>query len=211
MPASRVHLVRHGEVNNPNRVLYGRLDGFGLTKRGHDMAEMVARYFADRKVSRVVASPLLRAQQTAAPIANSGGVSVETDQRVIEGTNIFQGTTVSAKTLLQRPAVWPKLWNPWRPSWGEAYTAILARMLEAIDDAHTSVDQGEVVIVSHQLPIWMVHRHLAGLPLPHSPKARRCTLCSVTSFEKDASGWREVDYVEPARDLLTEAVDLGAV
>jgi broad specificity phosphatase PhoE len=84
-------------------------------------------------------------------------------------------------------------------------------MIESMEDAWASVDHGEVVLVSHQLPIWMVHRQVAGLSLPHSPQARRCTLCSITSFEKGASGWREVDYVEPAKELLAEAVDLGAV
>mgnify|MGYP003564412592 CR=1 FL=1 len=211
MPATRVHLVRHGEVNNPDRILYGRLDGFGLTDRGHHMAAQLGEFFADNPVSRVVASPLLRAQQTATPIAEVSGVELDVDDRVIEGTNIFQGTRVSRKTLLQRPSVWPKLVNPWKPSWGEPYRAIVQRMLEAMDSAWDSVDSGEVVIVSHQLPIWMVHRHVAGQPLPHSPQARRCTLGSVTSFEKTNTDWREVSYAEPVAGLLEGAVDLGAV
>ena len=211
MPADVLHLVRHGEVNNPDRILYGTLDGFGLTDRGHQMAHVVAARFRQKPVARVVASPLLRAQQTATPIAESHGLQVETDDRLIEGDNIFQGTRVSAKSLIRRPGVWPRLWNPWRPSWGEAYRSILKRMLAAMVDARTSVESGGVVLVSHQLPIWLVHRHVAGEPLPHSPRARRCTLCSVTSFQHTNGSWREVDYAEPASELLADAIDLGAV
>ncbi|MDR9397314.1 histidine phosphatase family protein [Pontimonas sp.] len=226
MPAEVVHLVRHGEVTNPDRILYGRLDGFGLTPRGHQMAETVAQYFADRPISAVLASPLLRAQQTATPIAAAHGLDIITDDRLIEGTNIFEGTRVSAKAIMRNPSVWPKLWNPFRPSWGESYKSILQRMMAAISDAAEN-HQGEVVVVSHQLPIWMVHRHVNGESLVHSPKARRCTLCSVTSFQPeqepgpgqgptktfadDSRPWREVAYVEPAASLLADAVDLGAV
>jgi broad specificity phosphatase PhoE len=188
------------------------------------MAETVAHYFADRPISAVLASPLLRAQQTATPIAAAHGIDIVTDDRLVEGTNIFEGTRVSAKAIMRNPSVWPKLWNPFRPSWGESYKSIVHRMMAAISDAAEN-HEGEVVVVSHQLPIWMVHRHVNRESLVHSPKARRCTLCSVTSFQPepdpgqgstktfadDSGHWREVAYVEPAASLLADAVDLGAV
>lgn len=211
MPADRLHLVRHGEVNNPDQILYGRLDGFGLTPRGHEMANLVADYFAGKPVRAVFASPLLRAQQTAEPIAHAAGLTVQTDSRLIEGTNVFEGTRVTARALMRNPAVWPKLVNPLRPSWGEAYREVAARMFEAMESAWDSVDGGDVVLVSHQLPIWMVHRSVMKQPLPHSPTTRRCGLCSVTSFDKSGEGWVETGYVEPAANLAVEAIDLGAV
>ena len=211
MPTERIHLVRHGEVNNPERILYGRLDGFGLTGRGQKMAQALAHHFSDSPIRRVIASPLLRARQTAQPLADSRGLEVDLDERVIEGTNAFEGTRVSARRLLSTPSLWPFLANPFRPSWGEPYRAIASRMLAALDDAWQSVPSGDVVIVSHQLPIWMAHRSVAGVPLPHLPSSRRCTLASVTTFEKIQGRWREVGYVEPARELLDGAVDLGAV
>jgi broad specificity phosphatase PhoE len=84
-------------------------------------------------------------------------------------------------------------------------------MLAAMDEAYESVDSGEVVMVSHQLPIWTVHRQVAGVGLAHSPRNRRCSLCSVTTFHRIGSQWSEVAYVEPATELLHGAVDLGAV
>jgi broad specificity phosphatase PhoE len=211
VPAERIHLVRHGEVNNPERILYGRLDGFGLTDRGHQMAEAVADNFSDHPIRRVISSPLLRARQTAEPLAAFHGLASESDERVIEGTNVFEGTRVNARRIITHPGLWRHLVNPLRPTWGEAYRAIAARMLIAMDEAWQSVSDGEIVIVSHQLPIWMVHRSVAHRPLPHSPSARRCTLASVTTFDRFDGRWREVGYEEPAKALLEGAIDLGAV
>jgi len=198
-------------VNNPERILYGRLDGFGLTDRGHQMAQAVADHLSDHSIRRVISSPLLRARQTAEPLAASHGLAIESDERVIEGTNVFEGTRVSARRILTDHGVWRYLFNPIRPSWGEAYRAIANRMLLAMEEAWQSVSGGEIVIVSHQLPIWMVHRSVAHRSLPHSPSARRCTLASVTTFDQSGGAWREVEYAEPAKALLEGAIDLGAV
>ncbi len=211
MPASLIHLVRHGEVNNPDGVLYGRLGGFGLTDRGHKMAGAVGKFFQDRPVSAVLSSPLTRATETADAIADATGCTVTTDDRVIEGANQFEGSRVSPQTLLANLAAWPKLWNPFRPSWGEAYRSVAGRMMAAMAEVGDRVDSGEVVIVSHQLPIWVMHRQLAGLRLRHSPRKRRCSLCSVTSFQQVRSSFSEVSYFEPAGVLAESAVDLGAV
>ncbi len=80
-----------------------------------------------------------------------------------------------------------------------------------MDEAYETVDSGEVVMVSHQLPIWAAHRQVAGLGFAHSPRNRRCSLCSVTTFHRTGNQWSEVAYVEPAAELLHGAVDLGAV
>ena len=76
MSRTVVHLLRHGEVHNPERILYGRLPGFGLSDLGVRQAEQVAAYLRDHDVVHVVSSPLLRAQQTAAPIAALHGLDV---------------------------------------------------------------------------------------------------------------------------------------
>ena len=61
-----VHLLRHGEVHNPNHVLYGRLPGYHLSANGRMMAAAAADYFDGRPVAAVFASPLERAQETGA-------------------------------------------------------------------------------------------------------------------------------------------------
>ena len=175
------------------------------------MARIAGQFFEDRHVSRIISSPLTRAVQTAEAIVEATHLSVTTDDRIIEGANQFEGSRLSLRTVLQSPAVWPRLWNPRRPSWGEAYRSVASRMLAAMDEAYETVDSGEVVMVSHQLPIWTVHRKVAGVGPAHSPRNRRCSLCSVTTFQRTGTGWSEVAYVEPASKLLHGAVDLGAV
>ena len=211
MPADRLHLVRHGEVHNPGGVLYGRLPHFHLSDRGVEMATAAAEALRafDRPVSKLVASPLLRTQQSAEPIAEQFGLDVVTDQRLIEPYNVFEGRKLSARHIAVRPHLYLHLRNPNTPSWGESYESIVARMFEAMDDLAAEVESGDVVLVSHQLPIWMVHRKLSGIRLAHSPKQRRCALSSITSFEKVNGDWVEVGYIDPAARFT--AKDKGAV
>jgi broad specificity phosphatase PhoE len=210
MPADLVHLVRHGEVHNPSHVLYGRLEGFGLSDHGHRMAAAAVKGLAGHAVTALFASPLQRAQESAAPWAEAFGLDIRTEDRLIEPTNRFEGKRMNRRTLAD-PRHWHLLVNPRQPSWGEPFVDIAARMLAAIRDARESVDAGEVVMVSHQLPIWMVHRALADAPLHHDPRKRRCSLSSVTSFAWAEGRFTEIGYQDLSADLLTAATDLGAV
>jgi broad specificity phosphatase PhoE len=194
-----VHLLRHGEVHNPDGVLYGRLNGFGLSELGHRQALTVAEYLRDNDITHVVASPLQRAQETAAPIADSHRLELATDDRLIEAANAFEGKRVAiGDGALRSPKNWPLLRNPFRPSWGEPYLKIAQRMLAAIYRARGLADGHEAVCVSHQLPIWTVRRFLEGHRLWHNPTHRQCSLASLTSFVFDAELLVEIRYAEPA-------------
>ncbi|GAA1808891.1 histidine phosphatase family protein [Agromyces neolithicus] len=221
MPAEQIHLVRHGEVFNPQGVLYGRLPGYGLSDLGRLMAkaaadDLVAR---DRPVAALISSPLQRTQQSAEPVGAAFGLEPTLDDRVIEPVNHFEGKRMRGPGgALRDIRNWGLLVNPWEPSWGEPFRSIADRMMLAIEDAWSSVDGGDVVIVSHQLPIWMVHRHLAGRSLSHDPRRRRCSLSSITTLELQtvagsAGGRRfvEVGYSNPAAGLAAQATDVGAV
>ena len=214
MPADQIHLVRHGEVFNPQGVLYGRLPGYGLSDLGRRMAQaaaddLVAR---DRLVRVLVSSPLQRTQQSAEPISAAFGLPAVLDDRVIEPENRFEGTRMRGPGgALRDVRNWPLLVNPWEPSWGEPFRSISARMLAAITQAWHDTDGGDAVIVSHQLPIWMVHRSLAGRSLSHDPRRRRCGLSSITTVERRGDRFVEVGYTDPAAGLAAEATDVGAV
>jgi len=219
MVASQLHLVRHGEVFNPDRVLYGRLPSFGLSDLGHEMAASAATELASRgrTITKLIASPLQRTQESAAPVSRALGLDIAVDERVIEPSNAFEGKRMrGADSALKDPANWRYLLNPLRPSWGEPYRSIADRMRAAMTDATLSVDGGDVVIVSHQLPIWMVHRDVSKQPLFHDPRARRCALSSITTLElidpaRPELGFVEVGYVDPAAPLSAHALDVGAV
>lgn len=201
MTATIVHLLRHGEVHNPDRILYGRLPDFHLSTLGKEMAERAADYFASRNadITHVISSPLERAQETAAPVAATFKLPVTLDERVLEAGNQFEGDNVYAQ--LRRPSNWLKLWNPAGPSWGEAYTDIATRMVAAVTDARKTAHGHEAVIVSHQLPIWTTYLAAAGRSYLHDPRSRRCNLASITSLHFHNNDLIGTTYAEPSQDL----------
>ena len=202
-----VHLMRHGEVYNPDGVLYGRLDGYHLSDLGHEMARTVADHLADHDITHVVASSLLRAQETATPVAEAHGVEITTDDRVIEAANDFEGQLVGGMSPLDfvHPSHWSKLVNPFRPSWGEAYAEIAERMSAAIADARSAARGHEAVIVSHQLPIWTARNALMGKRLWHDPRKRECRLASLTTLTYVGDELESLTYSEPAASLLAQS------
>jgi broad specificity phosphatase PhoE len=197
-----VNLVRHGEVHNPTGVLYGRLPGFNLSTAGQEMARAAAAALAGRDVRLVWSSPLDRALQTAQPIAEQFGLEIETDDRLIESTNVFEGKTFGVGDgALRRPANWRHVMNPFRPSWGEPYAEVAARVLSVCADAAKAAAGGEAVLVSHQLPIWVTRRAVEGRRLWHRPDRRECALASITSFVYAGPRIVDVRYAEPAGAL----------
>lgn len=208
MARTIVHLLRHGEVHNPDGVLYGRIPGFRLSELGQEMAQRVADTFTARDADLVhlVASPLQRAQETAAPLARAFSQPIVTDERVIEADNHFEGGTIGKNpAVLLNPVHWPKLVNPFRPSWGEPYADQAARMFAAIKDARAAAEGHEAVIVSHQLPIFVTRRTLEGGSLLHDPRRRKTTLASLTTLTFEGSTLAALDYSEPCADLLRTA------
>jgi broad specificity phosphatase PhoE len=194
-----VHLLRHGEVSNPSGVLYGRLPGFHLSEEGRLMAKSAAGYLAGRDVTVLRSSPLERALETAAPLAAQFGLDVEVDERLIEPWNHFEGTAFEfGSGALGKPSHWRHLHNPFRPSWGEPYASIAARMHAAMTDATRAARGHEAVCVSHQLPIWVARRSAEGRRLWHHPGRRECALGSVTSFTYHGDTIAMISYTEPA-------------
>ena len=248
MVATTVHLMRHGEVHNPEGVLYGRLPGYRLSERGRAMARIVAAHLsgheyegtwlselgedaaADAVVARsalaqaastpqpgprrdvvaVIASPLERAQETAAPIAAAFDLQVRTDARLIEADNHFQGRTFGVGDgSLRHPEHWPFLRNPFRPSWGEPYREQVDRMLAAVDAARELARGHEAVLVSHQLPVWVTRLALEKRRLWHDPRRRQCSLASLTSLTYEDDTLVSLTYTEPAAALLPGAATVA--
>ncbi|HZN18396.1 MAG TPA: histidine phosphatase family protein [Micromonosporaceae bacterium] len=202
MSRTVVHVLRHGEVYNPDRILYGRLPGFRLSELGIQMAKAVAAALADRDIGYVAASPLERAQQTAEPIAAQFGLPVCVDERLIESANWFEGRKVSVGDgSLRDPRNWWVLRDPVTPSWGEPYAMIAQRMLAALHAARDAASGRQAVLISHQLPIWTLRRHVERRRLWHDPRRRQCGLASLTSFHFDGERVEGVAYTEPAAHL----------
>ena len=199
---TKVHVLRHGEVHNPEGILYGRLPGYRLSDRGQAQAQAVADALADNDIVTVIASPLQRAQETAAPIARKHGVEIGTDHDLIESANYFEGKRMSpGDGVWRHPRAWWQVRNPITPSWGEPYKAIAARMTAAVHHARDHARGHEAVVVSHQLPVETLRRSMQGKRLPHDPRRRQCNLASLTTLTFDDDRLVDVSYSEPAADL----------
>ena len=208
MSETVVHLLRHGEVDNPNKILYGRLPGFRLSGLGEQMAKAAAQAVAGRDITLLVASPLERAQQTAEPIAAQFDLPVGVDERLIESTNVFEGKPVAGGSgVLRDPRNWWALRDPFAPSWGERYAVVADRMHGAIQAARVAAEGHEAVCVSHQLPIWTLRRWLERKRLWHDPRRRQCGLASLTSFHFDGDVVVGIGYREPAAHLVASSPD----
>jgi broad specificity phosphatase PhoE len=206
MSETTVHVVRHGEVHNPTRILYGRLPGYRLSELGGQMAKLAAESLAGRDVTHLAASPLERAQQTAEPFAALFKLPVHTDERLIESDNLFEGQRFGVGDGAMRdPRNWWKVRNPFRPSWGEPYRAVAARMFEALTAARDAADGHEAVLISHQLPIWTLRRFVEHRRLWHDPRRRECALASVTSFRFTDRTVTGISYAEPAAALIARS------
>ena len=199
-----VHLLRHGEVHNPDGILYGRLPDYPPER--HRPADGRA---GRRRRSRTAtsptssSSPLERAQETAQPSAEALGLEIVTDERVIEAANKFEGQAFGVGDgSLRKPSAWKHLYNPFKPSWGEPYKDIVVRMLAAMHDAREAAAGHEALIVSHQLPVWTARSYIEGRRLFHDPRKRQCSLASLTTFTYEGDRVVTVAYSEPAADLV---------
>jgi len=202
--AQTIHFVRHGEVHNPEKILYGLQPGWRLSDRGNEMAAVIGEWSAKLDLGAIHSSPLQRAQETVAPIIAKHKLSLTTDKNLIEASNIFEGKKFELGSgVLRHPSSWRYLYNPWKPSWGEPYDQLISRMLKGLFAARDAAGGKDAICVSHQLPIWILRSAVEGRRLLHDPRKRECTLASVTSFELDNMGMiSSVSYSEPAKHLL---------
>lgn len=192
-------------MDNPQGIIYGRLPGYHLSANGRAMARAAADYFAERPVVALFASPLERAQETAAPVGERLALPVVADDRLIESSNHFEGLKFGVGDgSLRHPRHWFAMLNPFRPSWGEPYDHVVPRMAAAVERARLAAEGAEAVCVSHQLPIWVTRRSVEGRRLWHDPRKRECALGSVTSFRYEGDRLIGVSYVVPPRRPVLE-------
>ncbi len=140
-------IVRHGRTEaNAAGLLQGRRINPGLDDLGQRQAAALAAALPG--VARVVASPLVRAQETAAAF----GLPVELDERWIE----LDYGTLDGTPLSEVP---PSLWKAWQadiefcPDGGESLADLGTRVRAAADDLVTEAAQHDVVVVTHVSPI----------------------------------------------------------
>jgi broad specificity phosphatase PhoE len=195
----KIHFIRHGEVYNPKKVIYERLSGFPLSKRGKNMARnlvsVVAKDESLRDVKVAYVSPLLRTKQTVRPLEKYLGITAFEDDRLLESTNKFKNKKRWRLMLM----VWL---NPFRPITGEPYKNIAKRMREMTTDIlENHKDESDIIVVSHQSPIWRLRRSFEKKKLWIPPSKRNVNLTSITTLEFDSdNNFISVSYKDTVRE-----------
>lgn len=194
----KIHLVRHGKVENPKGVIYGRLPGYHLSELGKQQAQAAADRLAAADIGAVWSSPLERAQETAEIIAAPHGLSIVTDERLLESGTSLEGIGRTLASFLSSPRHWWHLRNPFKPSWGESFSEIRARMLEVVGEALQDAGGREVVVVSHQTPVQVARLALARRNVPPWLGFAPCVTGSVSSLELDEGRVLSAAYFAPS-------------
>ncbi|RIY29245.1 histidine phosphatase family protein [Bifidobacteriaceae bacterium GH005] len=226
MPATTIHFVRHGEVDNPNHVLYERLPGFHLSARGVRMAQATAKYIATvpqmRGITAIYSSPLERTRETAREIENalrniadsayvkahcdedsaqSQESDIILDKRLIEAGNNFRGKRIGyGEGALWKNDNWKLVANLWKPSWGESYRSIATRVGDFAREQVRKHPGEQIVAVTHESPIWSYRHLLETGHAEHNMLLRHTALASITSITYDCETLRvlSITYVDPA-------------
>ena len=193
-----IHLIRHGEVDNPHELVYADIPGFGLSAKGQRQATAAGEYLARHPLRLIVSSPLDRARETAERIAEATGARVEIDSRLTEwgllvrwrGASWSELSVVFAGELdayLDMPETLP--FSP------EQISEVADRVAAAVDDWRAAGD-GDIAFISHQDPIHAAHLRLTG-EWPnrfHDGKPRHCT---VLTLQSGNSRWRTTASWDP--------------
>ena len=229
MPATTIHFVRHGEVDNPNHVLYERLSGFHLSARGVRMAQATAKYIATvpqmRGITAIYSSPLERTRETAREIENalrniadsayvkahcdedsaqSQESDIILDKRLIEAGNNFRGKRIGyGEGALWKNNNWKLVANLWKPSWGESYRSIATRVGDFAREQVRKHPGEQIVAVTHESPIWSYRHLLETGHAEHNMLLRHTALASITSITYDCKTLRvlSITYVDPAANV----------
>lgn len=193
-PASRPHgagettiwLARHGEVLNPGNLMYGRLPRWGLSAEGQRQADALGRFLAERPLSAIYTSPMLRARRTAASVVrHHPTLRVRIDRRLLELKTSWEGQPHSALN-----AIGWDFYTHRRAEEDESIEQIRDRMVAWVRTVARRHAGGQVVGVSHGDPIIIAVAALRGLsmemahirPAPYIP-----TAC-VFELHLDAAG-----------------------
>lgn len=195
---ARLLLVRHGEVLNPGHVVYADLAGFPLTHRGRRQADETAEHLAESAADVIVSSPLLRAVETATPIAGRLGLTVETDERLVEWrlSNRWAGVAWDdvdrafpgeLTAYLARPHL-----LPFAP---ESIDEAADRVIEVVDDLGRRHPGATAILVGHQDPTQATRFRLTGRPLDtlHTDKPDHGTVIELVP----GSPWHETKRWDP--------------
>jgi broad specificity phosphatase PhoE len=198
----QIHLIRHGEVDNPDHIVYGSLAGFTLSARGRGQAVRTGRYLARFPISQIVASPLERAVDTSALLTPTADIPIDIDDRLTEWK---LSTRWAGEAWEDLNRVFPGELDAYLadptdlPFAPESVADIAARVSAAVGAWVADTDEdSDVVFVSHQDPIHAARLELTGTGFATFNRDKP-EHCSVTTLAKVGRSWSMVEYWAPTQ------------
>lgn len=220
-PVTTLFFVRHGTVENPEKVVYERLPGYHLSEFGRRQVEATALWMVTQPTivhaAALYSSPLDRTMDTAEIVQEAINrarraegltpLEIRTDDRLLEAKNRYRGQRIN-----HGEAAWYRHGNLFRfldlktPGWGEPYTQIAKRMTSfSYEVADRHVGQA-VIVVSHESPIWTLRHVLTTGRASSNVLTRHTAPASVTALGIESGTHRldGVSYMDPAKDVTAE-------
>ncbi len=186
-----LYLMRHGEVHNPQAILYGRLPGYKLSDAGIQQARAAGQWLADKAISAIYSSPMERAQQTAAIVAGwQDNIRPVVDERIIEVSTPYEGRPTAELAKMG----WDLYTGNQPPH--ETPPVVLARVLDFFDFLRVEHPDESIVAVGHGDILVFPWLHAQGIePEAHlKDRLRECGLpvaypatASIMRFEISGS------------------------
>ncbi|HVL81597.1 MAG TPA: histidine phosphatase family protein [Actinomycetota bacterium] len=158
--------IRHGEVHNPEGVIYAGLDGYGLSELGREQARLAAEPLRGLDVEALYCSPLDRAVQTAQAIAEACGTEIRTDDRLYEWRywTRWAGKTWEDLRDTDAEAFEAYITDPGSLVGAESFTQLRTRVTGWLREAQERHPDGIVVAVTHLEPLRAALVDLLDIP-----------------------------------------------
>jgi len=198
---TQISLVRHGQVANPDEIIYGRLPGFRLSRKGFSQAQRVARRLSGTTLSALFSSPLLRARQTAGEILrHHSHLTLQIRPAINEVLTPFEGRPAwQVKDRLE------DFYSGCPPEY-EQPRDIVRRVSDFIEEVHQHYRGRHVVAVTHGDVIAFTVLWAKGQSLDPAQKARldrfgladaypaTASITTLRIADHDAVAGLQVDY-----------------
>lgn len=160
-----IYFIRHGEVHNPEGILYGRLPNFGLSDAGKKEIEKTADFLKNKEISEIFSSPLLRTKQSAEIIQNILGLpELHFSELLLEVKTSYEGRKINSLDKLQSEIYLKPL-----SSTDETIEQLVQRMQRFLNQLLKEHTDKHIAVVSHGDPIMALKVMIKHTPLDFLP------------------------------------------
>ncbi|MCL4338743.1 histidine phosphatase family protein [Patescibacteria group bacterium] len=156
-----IYFMRHGEVYNPKRILYGRMSGFRLSEYGRESVKLQAENLKKRKINFIYASPMLRTRQSAKILSEELGIKVKISSFLNEVKLIFEGMPLMEYKSKIQPSLYE---NKYYLKGQESVESIAERMTKFLKMIEKRHNGQETLVVSHGDPIVILKAEINNIP-----------------------------------------------